>query len=471
MVKSKQLLTEGPIFVRFFLFTVPIIASGLLQVFYNMADNIVVGSFSNDPLALGAVGSTGTLTTLIVRLLLGFATGSGVVIAHCYGERAISKLSKSIHTAITFAFISGILLALLGFCFSDRALTLIGTKPELHSRALLYFRIICIGIPASTVYNFGSAILRAVGDSKTPLYILMTTGLANVLMNLLFVIVFGMTVDGVALATIISQYMSAATVMLALIRRKEEGTSFSFKKMEINPGLLKRIIIYGLPAGLQSTIFSLANILITSSVNTLPTTSVTANTIAGNIDGLVHTAQESFSHSAVTFAGQNLGAKKFDRIKKISLYSIIQVTAVGILLGQLILLFGDPIASLYINPAEENKELILEAVREVMGVILNTYFLCGIMNVLTGLCRGLGNSFAPMIIGIAGVCGVRIIWILFVFPLEAFNSLTGLYISMPLTWVFCVVALLITFIITWKKRVREAKIKEETEATAHSATE
>ena len=275
MVKSKS-LTEGPIFSRLLLFTVPLMLTGLLQVFYNMADNIVVGSFSGDELALAATGSTGALTALIVNTLTAFATGSGVVIAQSFGAKDYNSLSKSIHTAMTLSVIGGFSLGVIAFTFSELFLGLMGTQEILMSRATLYFRIISLGIPASTVFNFGAAVLRSLGNSKIQLYILGTTGIVNVILNLFFVIVCKMTVDGVALATVISQYLSAVTVVIILCNVKDKNTRLDLKKLKIHTNLLKKILKIALPACLQTSLFSLSNIMIQAAANELPTLALSA---------------------------------------------------------------------------------------------------------------------------------------------------------------------------------------------------
>ncbi len=441
-------------------------ASGLLQVMYNMADNIIVGSFSGDNLALAAVGSTGTLTTLIVNFLMGFATGSGVVIAHSYGARDEQRLHSAIHTAAALSLFGGVLLGSLAALLSEPLLLLMGTKSELMSRAVLYFRIICIGIPASTVYNFGAAILRSIGDSKKPLYILSVTGLVNVLFNLVFVIGFGMSVEGVAIATVIAQYLSAITVVVLLLRQREESCRLKPRSIGIYRQVLGRILRIAIPASLQSSLFAISNIFIQSGVNRLSVPEVAGKTISGNIDALVYTAINSFSHTAMTFAAQNYGARKKDRIKKIFFYTILQVSLVGIILGQTILLFGRPLVEIYVDALDPNREAVIEYSLEVMRLILNIYFMCGIMDALSGFLRGLGNSLAPMIIGVVGICGLRMVWILVFFPMEPFFNLTGIYLSYPITWVFCITALAIVLYIEWKKKKRAMEESRTTEESA-----
>lgn len=448
--KLKASITEGPIFTRLLLFTVPIILSGLLQVMYNIADNIVVGRFSGDELALAAVGSTSSLTTLVVNFLMGLATGSGVVIAQAFGAGDKPRTSRSIHTAITFSVISGLAFGALAFGFSYPALEIMKTKPELMSRAVTYFRIICLGIPASTVYNFGSAALRSVGNSKTPLYILTVSGIVNVALNLFFVIICGMAVEGVALATITSQYLSAAAVLFVLFKSKNEESRLDLTKMRLDKAILARILRFGLPAGIQGSLFSISNILLTSAVNTLPTTAVSAKTISFNIDGMVYTAMNSYLHSAMTFVGQNYGACRPDRIKKSILYALCQVAFIGIALGQLIIYFSPQIVSMYISPTDPNFEAVSAAAVDLTHFILSLYFMAGIMETLSGSLRGLGNSMAPMVISIIGTCVVRIIWIYVFFPMKEFNFLVGLYYCYPISWSLTIAALVITLLVTWR---------------------
>ena len=458
MVKVKKSITEGPIFIRLLLFTIPIILSGLLQVAYNMADNIVVGSFSGDDLALAAVGSTSSLTALAVNLLVGFATGAGVVIAQFYGAKDKSLLSRSLHTAITFSVVCGLAFAAVAFVLSAPAVS-IQTKPELFDRALLYFRIICIGIPATTVFNFGAAALRSTGNSRTPLYILSLSGLLNVLLNLFFVIVCKMSVAGVALATIISQYASAVAVIVILINNKDEDCRFDPRKIGIDKALLGRIVRFGLPAGLQSSIFSLSNAIIMSACNTLSTVDVSAKAIAFSIDGMVYTAMDGYLHSTMTFVGQNYGARRFDRIKKVFIYAVIQVGTLGFVLGQIISLFSPSISALYVDSASPDAAAVIDASVGLIRFVLSCYFLCGIMNTISGACRGLGNSFAPMIIGVVVTVAVRFVWVFAFFPMPQFHSLVGLFYCWPITWILANALLILTFIWTWRHTL--AKYKEE----------
>lgn len=447
--KPKRDLTEGPLFLPMIMFVIPIILTGMLQIVYNMADNIVVGRFSGDEYALAAVGSTTSLSNLIINLLMGVGGGSGVVIAQSYGAKQYDRLSRAVHTSMSFSLIGGVAFCIIGLLISRPALELMDTKEELMSRALLYLRIICLGIPASAVYNFGAAVLRSVGDSKTPLFILSATGIINVILNLIFVISFGMAVEGVALATIISQYISAIVVVFLLVRRKNQPYSLDLKKLRIDVPILKRILALGLPAGFQGTLFSISNIILTAGMNSLATTDIAGKTIAINIEGLVYTAMNSYLHASMTFTGQNYGAKKPERIKKSIIYAVLQVAVIGFVGGQIISLFGEPLASLYIDSADPNREAVMVSALELMRFMLACYFLCGVMDTLSGALRGLGYSLIPMIVSIGAICVLRTIWVFFVFPTEPFHSLIGIYTIYPISWslgiLFNILALLILY--------------------------
>lgn len=455
MAQSKRNLTEGPLFIPMIQFVIPIILTGMLQIFYNMADNIVVGRFSGDELALAAVGSTSSLSNLIVNLLMGIAGGAGVVIAQSYGARDFNKLSRAVHTSVVFSLMGGIAFCIFGLLISGPALELMDTKDELMSRAVLYMRIICLGIPGSAVYNFGAATLRSVGDSKTPLFILSLSGLTNVLLNLIFVIVFKMSVSGVAIATIASQYISAVAVIMVLFKRKGNPYTLNRSMLKIDKDILKQILKLGLPAGFQGTLFSISNIILTAGMNSLPTTDISGKTIAINIEGLVHTSMNSYLHAAMTFTGQNYGAKKPERIKKSIIYAVIQVTVIGIVGGQLLNLFSEPLASLYIDVNDPNKEAVLKAAMELMSFMLAVYFMCGIMDTLSGALRGLGYSVIPMIVSIGAICVLRAIWVFCVFPTEQFHSLIGIYTIYPISWFLGLSSLAIALFILYKKVKRQ----------------
>lgn len=475
---KKRSFTEGPLFFKMILFALPIIATGLLQTMYSMADNIVVGRFSGDPTALGSVGSTSALTNLSINLLIGISAGTSVVIAQAYGARQDKIVSRAVHTAMTFSLIGGLSFMVLGLILSEPALVLMKTEADYLKGAVLYYRIICIGIPATAIYNFGAAILRSVGDSKTPLIILSTTGLANVGLNFFFVLVCNMSVEGVAIATISAQYLSAIAVVLVLLKNRAKCYGFSFKTLCFDWTLFARILRFGIPSGLQSCLFSISNILLTSGINSLATLKdesgvlvytnsvVTAYTISGNIDALTFTTCNSFHHSAMTFVGQNFGARKPDRIKRIIPYALIQVVIFGVLMSRLELLLADPLISLYVDPELTPDVIarITEQTKAIMELLLTFYFLCGVMDVLSGIAKGLGFSFTPMIMSLTGICGLRIIWVSFIFPYM--QSPEGLLLSYPVSWSATILFLggLVIFAVIKKLRpMARAQAKERSE--------
>ena len=457
LTKRKSVsFTEGPMFFKILTFSLPIMLTGILQILYNMADNIVVGQFSGDPNALGAVGSTSSLNNLILALLIGTSAGTGVVVAQSIGARRDRDVTRCVHTALVFALFAGIAFGGIGFAISRPVLKLIGTQAILLDQAVVYMRIICVGVPASALLNFGSAILRSTGDSKTPLIILSATGIVNVLLNLLFVIVFHMSVAGVALATIISQYLSAFLVIFVLSRKSGQSYQFSFKRLCFDAILLRRILRIGIPSGIQSSLFSLANIVLTNGVNSFNDPNViTAYTITNNIDAVTYTACNSFYQAALTFTGQNYGAMKYERIKKTLIFSLIQVAVVGITVGQLELFFSEELINLYIASDAANKVAVTEVTMEMLDLLLNFYFLCGVMEVVTGVLRGLGYSFLPMILCLTGACAFRIFWRYVFFPMEALNTPNGLLLSFPISWILTTALLLFLFIYAWKKMRKE----------------
>ncbi len=455
-IKPKVDFTEGPMFVRLFLFALPIMLTGMLQIFYNMADHIVVGNFSGDELALAAVGSTASFTGLITSLLMGIASGASVTVAQFYGAKNDGAVSRSVHTAMTFSLIGGVVIGVIGFLIARPAFELIGINADILDKTELYFKIVAVGFPAMSVYNFGASVLRAVGDSKTSLIVLSVSGLVNVLLNLVFVICFGMSVDGVAWATVISQYVSAVWIVVHLMKKRGECYGFSISKVAIDGGLLLRILRYGIPTGIQSALFCLSNVIITGAINTFPTSTITAKTIEGSIDNITYISMNCYLHAAMTFTGQNYGAKKIGRIKKTLLYSVIQVGTIGILVSWIELLLAKPLCSLFVDSSMVGVDLIIEEAIGLMYMILPFYFLCGLMEVFSGTLRGLGYSITPMVISLIGACLFRILWITFVFPLPEFNSMWGIMMVYPITFTLTALALLILLLFSIRKLSKAA---------------
>ena len=432
---KKQNFTEGPLFFKILLFAIPLMLTAVLQTLYGMADAVIVGRFSGDTLALAAIGSTTSLTVLIINLLINTSSGTGVVMAQAFGAKDTSLMSRVAHTSVAFAGISGIVFMIIGLIVSRPALVAMSTQPELLEKSVMYVKIICLGIPAVSLYNFSAAMLRSVGDSKTPLIILSTSGLVNVLLNIVFVLLFKMTIDGVALATIISQYISATWVLTVLVSRKSESYFVNLKQIRIHKETLFKILRYGIPSALQGSMFSLANVLITSATNIFSSIEMSAKTIVSNIDGIIYSSLNSYMHTAMTVTAQNYGAGEPKRIRRAYFYCLIQVAVIGITLGGIITLLADPITSLFINSSDPNKAIILEYSKSLLTLLATTYVLCGIQETLSGALRGLGYALSTMFISIFVICGGRILWITAFYNIPALQTLNGLYAVYPVTWV------------------------------------
>ncbi len=453
--KGKPNFTEGPIFTRLLLFTLPIIASALLTTFYHMADNIVVGQFSGDENALGAVGQTGAYSGLLSNLVFGISAGGGVVVAQLFGANKREEMSRSIHTSILLALMMGVALMVFGLVASRPILSLIIAEKNhaaLLDKAVLYMMIISFGKPALSIYSFGGAVRRALGDSKTPLIIGAASGLINVVLNLVFVIVFKMSVAGVALATVISQYLSAISVMVVLSKSKVEGGAFKFSKLGLDRGLMGKILRYGVPTSVQFAMFSLANMILASAVSTLPLAIINGVAIANNVDAITYSCMNGFTTAVMTFVGQNYGAKKRGRMWRSLLYGIIQVSVIGFGVAALELAFAPELCGLFVGDDILNREEVIAGAILVMRMILPLYFLCGVMNVMAGFLRGVGNSFMPMLSSVVAVFSVRLIWIYLFFPMRP-DSIEWLYLCIPITWVLTILINLVMILIE-NKRIR-----------------
>ena len=438
-------LTEGPLFKKIILYTIPIILTGVLQLLFNAADLVVVGRYCGS-ISVAAVGATGALINLIVSLFIGLSVGAGVTVAHGLGAGKNEDVRRTVHTAIPTAIVISVVLTVIGVCGSRFFLRLMGTPDEVIGLSATYMRIYFCGITASMLYNFGSAILRAAGDTKSPLYYLTAAGIVNVILNLIFVIVFRMNVAGVALATTISQVMSAVLVIRALMKR-DDPCRFEPSKMHFYRRQLIRILQIGFPAGIQGSLFSISNVIIQSSVNSFGSVVMSGNAAAGNIEGFVYMSMNAYSQTSINFTGQNYGARKFDRIRRTMFICLISVFVTGAVLGCSARLAGNPLLSIYI-PGDEDA-ISVGLIR--MTYICVPYFLCGLMDVTTGLIRGIGHSVLPMIITIAGVCGLRIVWIYTVFRIPKYHTLQCLYFSYTLSWSLTFLTELIVFIYLLRK--------------------
>lgn len=436
-------MLNGPLLPKIIAFSVPLMLSGVLQLLFNAADIVVVGRYVGHS-ALAAVGSTGALINLLVNVFIGLSIGANVLVARHFGAGHDHLVSDVVHTAILAALVSGTVLVVVGVLLSKPLLTLMGTPDDVLSQAALYMSIYFVGMPVMMVYNFGAAILRAVGDTKRPLYYLTSAGVINVLLNLFFICVVGMGVEGVALATIISQAVSACLIIRCLLH-SEASYRLVPSKLHINKNVLKQMLRIGLPAGFQGALFSLSNAVIQSSINSFGSVAMAGSTAAANIEGFIYTAMNAFHQSNVSFTSQNLGAGHYKRIRQ-SLYICIgSVTVVGIALGFLVLTFARPLLGIYAPGQPE----VIEYGLLRMQIISSTYFFCGIMEVLVGSLRGMGYAIMPMIVSLTGACGLRILWIYTVFA--SHRGLRTLYISYPVSWIITASIHAICFVVVYRR--------------------
>jgi len=421
-------MCSGTLWNKILLFAVPLMVSSLLQLLFNAADVVVVGRFAGKE-ALAAVGSNTSLINLMINMFVGLSVGTNVVVARDLGARRMDDIKRSVHTAITLALISGVVMMVLGVVLVRQLLILVSSPADVIDLAAVYLRIYFCGMPANLLYNFGAAILRAQGDTQRPLYYLTGAGVINVVLNLILVIGLSMDVAGVALATIASQYVSAALVLRCLIR--EEGPlHLDLKQLGMDWRTVKRILRVGLPAGFQGSLFSLSNVIIQSALNSFDSAVIVAGSAASaNIESFVYAGMNAFHQTALTFVGQNYGAGKCDRVDRVAKLCLVFASVVGLVMGNLCCIFGHTLAGIY-APGEE--EVIACAVTR-MWYICCPYFICGIMDVMVGILRGLGHSVVPMISSLMGACVLRVAWVAFIFPI--FRTPESLFLSYPVSWI------------------------------------
>ncbi len=442
--KYEMDMCSGSILKKMLMFTLPLMLSSILQLLFNAADIVVVGRFAGDN-SLAAVGSTTALINLLTNLFVGLSIGANVTAARNYGGKREDALSRTVHTAVTISIISGVILTVIGVVGTKEMLRLMSTPDEIIDLAADYLRIYFAGITATTIYNFGSALLRAIGDTKRPLYYLLAAGAVNVVLNLLFVIVFKMDVSGVALATIISESLSAFLVIRCLMR--ETGAiKLDLKKLRVHKAELVSIIRIGLPAGFQGIVFALSNVVIQSSVNLFGNIVVAGNSAAANIEGFVYMAMNSFYQATLSFMSQNFGAGEYKRLNKILACGELCVVAVGLVLGNAAVLFGNQLLSIYSDSPE-----VIAAGMVRLHYISKVYFLCGIMDVLVGALRGIGYSVLPMVVSLLGACGLRLLWIATVFQIPQFHKVEVVYLSYAITWIITAGVHFLCYVIVRKK--------------------
>lgn len=439
-------MLNGPLFGKILTFSIPLMLSGILQLLFNAADTIVVGRFTGNT-ALAAVGSTSALINLLTNLFIGFSVGANVLTARFYGAKKEKEVSETVHSAILLSLLCGVLLLVIGLFSTRQILVWMGTPADVLDQAALYLKIYFLGMPFMLLYNFGSSILRAIGDTKRPLYYLFCAGIINVIFNLIFVIRFQMGVAGVATATVISQCISSLLILKCLTQL-DGCCRLHLDKLRLIPDKTMQIMRIGLPAGLQGMVFSLSNVLIQSSVNSFGSIAMAGNTAAMNIEGFVYISMNTFHQTAMSFISQNFGAGKQDRIRKVLFQCLAMVTTVGLVMGLGAYFAGTPLLSIYSSDPEVIKFGLLR-----LSVICTTYCLCGIMDTMVGALRGIGYSFMPMVVSLLGACGLRIVWIFTIFQWH--RSLFTLYISYPVTWIITAFVHMICYAIVRRKQLAQ----------------
>jgi len=436
-------MTNGPLLSRILLFAVPLALSTILQLLFNAADLVVVSRFAGDN-AMAAVGANGPLINLLVNTFMGLSVGANVQAARERGAGLHEEVSRTVHTTMTLSILSGVALALIGVLGSEWFLTLMGAPEKILPQAALYLRIYFLGMPAAMVYNFGAALLRSVGDTRRPLVYLSIAGVVNVCLNLVLVIVFHMDMAGVAIATVVSQMISAALVLRCMMR--EDGDiRLELKKLRIHGDKLKNILKVGLPAGMQSALFSIANVVIQSSVNSFGEIVVAGNAASYNLEGFFYCMISSLQQAAMSFTSQNLGAGKIERIPRILLTSYGCMLAAQVLISGITILWGGELLGIY-----SQTEAVKLAGLERLNILSHSYLICGLMDITVGSLRGMGRSVMPMIVSLAGVCGFRMVWVATVFQQVQYHTLWGLMLSYPVSWTITVTIHIVCWIITFR---------------------
>lgn len=435
-------MCNGSILDKLVSFSIPLMLSGILQLLFNAVDIIVVGQFTGNE-ALAAVGSTTALINVFVNLFIGISLGASVLAARFYATGQEKEMSETVHTSITLALISGIAMGMIGVIAAKGALELMDTPDNVLNLSTLYMRIYFMGMPFFMLYNYGAAILRAVGDTKRPLLFLIISGATNVLLNLLLVIQFHLGVAGVAIATVISQCISCILVLRCLYL-SDGSYQLRFNKLGMKTRYVKQIFQIGIPAGIQSTIINFSNVLLQSSVNSFGSVAMAGYTAANNILGFLYVSVNSITQACMSFTSQNYGVRKFKRMDKVLLECLGLTVMVALVLGGGSYLFGAELMHIYTKSSK-----VVECGVDIMLYTTVTYFLCGIMDLLPGALRGMGHSTVPMILSVIGTVGTRIVWIYVIFPCH--RSLDFLFISYPVSWLLTIVMQVICFYFVRKK--------------------
>ena len=447
-------MTSGSVLKKMLLFSFPLMGSSILQLLFNAADIIVIGRFAGDN-SLAAVGATSSLINLLVNLFVGLAIGANVLTARYYGAKRDADISQTVHTSIALSVVCGAGLAVIGILISNPILAMMGTPDEVLPLSTIYMQIYFAGMPAMMIYNFGSAVLRAKGDTARPLMYLAIAGVLNVGLNMFFVISLKMDVAGVAAATSISQCLSAFLVLRCL-SREPDAFKLERKLLKIHGHKLKIILQIGLPAGFQGVLFALSNVIIQSSINSYGKYVMAGSAASSNLENFTYFAMNAFYQAAISFTSQNVGAGKYERVKKILICAVSCAAVTGITIGNLTYLFGTPLLGIYSKSAL----VVQEGLKRMMYICI-PYFLCGVMDAMTGMIRGLGYAILPMIVSLLGACVLRIIWILTVCQLPAFHHVEFVYASYPVTWAITTTAHIICYVIITKKIKKSIELQQE----------
>lgn len=436
-------IIDGPVLPNMLRYALPIMLTNILQLFYNSADMFVIGNFCDDPNALGSVGCTGSLINMILGVFIGFGAGVAVTLAQSIGAGNRERASRIVHTSFCLSIVLGIIVTVLGNLISEPILHAMNTPDVFLRGATLYVKIYFCGSIANIMYNFFAGILRSRGDTVRPLLFSMAGGIVNIILNLIFVLVFKMGVEGVAIATITSQFISAVLVIIHMTKLNDE-CRLDFKKLGFDISVLKQLTKVGLPAGIQGSLFSVSNMILQTGYNSLGPVIVNANVAAMNVDGYIYNILNSFYHTCLTFCSQNFGAKRFDRVKKVFFVSTGTVTALGLVLGVFVYTFAEPLVGIFNSDPE-----ILVYAKQRLALVALPYFLCGLMDVGSGFLRSIGYSFRALIITFLGSCVLRIVWVYTVFPI--FNDVRALYAVFPVSWFITAATLFVMFFVCYKK--------------------
>ena len=445
-------MCNGTIMDKLISFSIPLMLSGILQLMFNAVDIVVVGRFSGSQ-ALAAVGSTTALINVFTNLFIGISLGANVLAARYYAAGKTKEMSETVHTAIALALVSGVAMAVIGVVFARGALEIMGTPDDVIAKSTLYMQIYFCGMPFFMMYNYGAAILRAVGDTKRPLIFLIVSGVINPGLNLFLVIVFHLDVAGVGIATVISQLVSCILVLRCL-HHTESSYQLHLAKLRIRSVYLKQIFEVGVPAGIQSTVINISNAMLQSSVNSFGSIAMAGYTASNNIFGFLYVSVNSFTQACMSFTSQNYGVKKLKRMDRVLIDCMILSVVVTLILGSSVYVFGPELLHIYSDQAD-----VIQYGMEIFSYTTVTYFLCGLMDLFPGALRGMGYSTVPMILSIIGTVGVRIIWIYGLFP--SHRSLTFLFLSYPVSWIATIIMQVICFWFVRKKIHRMMAVTAE----------